>query len=86
MTNCNKLYAIVEVDSEGNEKFFNGLLPSGHYNKSYKLSVFKFKKTAENRLTEIQNDYQRWIDSDKPVYYRTEYRFVGELYIKEFTA
>lgn len=75
------LYAIMEVDDEGNEKFFNGLLPSGHYNKSYKLSVFKYKKTAENRLDEIQRNYQYFIDNERA---SREYRIIGDLYIKEF--
>ena len=84
MTNSNKLYAIMErFDDE--EKFFNGLLRPGNYNKNYKLSVFKNLKTAENRLAEIQSRYQRWIDEDESSYYRHDYRLTGELTIKEFT-
>lgn len=81
----NSLYAIMEVDGNGDEKFFNGLLQSGNYNKSYKLSVFKYEKTADNRLTDIQNEYQRFIDEENPRW-RRDFRIVGELYIKEFTA
>lgn len=84
MKTCNKLYAIVEVDADG-ERFFNGLLTPGNYNKSYKLAVYKYLKTAENRLAEVQNDYQRFIDEENPRW-RRDYRIVGELIIKEFTA
>lgn len=83
--NPTSLYAIMEVDGDGNEKFFNGLLKSSNYNKSYKLSVFKYQKTAETRLKDIQNDYQNFIDEENPRWQR-DFRIVGELYIKEFTA
>lgn len=78
-----KLFAIIEVDSDGNEKFFNGLLQAGDYNKTYKLSVFKYEKTAQNRLDVIQKNYQSFIDNDHAY---NHYRIIGELYIKEFTS
>lgn len=85
MKTCNKLYAIVEVDGDG-ERFFNGLLRAGDYNKNYKLAVYKYKKTAENRLDEIQREYQDWLDKPEGYFYRRNYRIIGELIIKEFTA
>lgn len=82
MKTCSSLYAIVETDADGNEKFFTGLLRAGHYNRNYKLNVYKSKKTAENRLRYILDDYN---DNG---YYRSkgDYREIGELTIKEFTA
>lgn len=78
------LYAIMEDDGSG-EKFFNGLLRAGNYNKTYKLAVYKNKKVAENRLEEIQNDYQRWIDKEG-YRYNADYRVIGATYIKEFVS
>lgn len=80
MKTVNSLYAIVETDENGDEKFFTGLLRAGHYNRNYKLSVYKNKKTAENRLKDIMNDYT------KGGYWSKDYRTIGELTIKEFTA
>ena len=75
------LYAIMEQDEKG-EKFFTGLLRSGHYNRNYKLAVYKNKKTAENRLADILKDY------NGNGYYRSkgDYRVIGELSIKEFKS
>ena len=80
MKTVNSLYAIVETDETG-EKFFTGLLRAGHYNRNYKLNVYKNKKTAENRLADIIKDIE-----NKNSYYAKDYREVGELTIKEFTC
>ena len=76
-----KLYAIMESTDKG-EIFFTGLLRAGHYNRNYKLAVYKNKKTAENRLADILRDY------NGEGYYRNkgDYREIGELTIKEFTS
>jgi hypothetical protein len=81
MSKVTTLYAIVETDKDGNEKFFTGLLRAGHYNRNYKLSVYKFKKSAENRLRDIIKDYE-----NTNSYYSKDYREVGDLSIKEFTV
>jgi len=78
---CSSLYAIVETDSNGDEKFFTGLLRAGHYNRNYKLNVYKNKKTAENRLADITKQLE-----NTNSYYSKDYREVGDLTIKEFTA
>ena len=75
-----KLYAIIETDGD-EVKFFTGLLRAGHYNRNYKLNVYKNKKTAENRLADILKDL-----NNTNSYYSKDYREVGDLSIKEFTA
>lgn len=85
MITIDSLYAIVEVDDDGNEKFFNDLLPPAHYNKTYKPRVYKNLKVAEKALDEWQNRYQWYIEhSINDRYYA--HRFLGELRIKEFKA
>lgn len=78
MSQTNSLYAIMETDEKG-DKFFTGLLRAGHYNRNYKLNVYKNKKTAENRLADILKDYNQ-----ENSYYKKDYRVIGDLYIKEF--
>ena len=73
MSKVTTLYAIIETDGEGNEKFFTGLLRAGHYNRNYKLSVYKYKKSAENRLRDIIKDYE-----NTNSYYSKDYREVGD--------